>query len=83
MISPDTQKSNNIVYAGELQQSTLSTYEITYSALVSRGQTSNIQKYWVWNTSGTELWNTSGTELFREAMQVLPQLTTFVCGSSF
>ena len=45
-------------------------FNILGETLVSRSQTGNIQKYWVWHTSGTEL--------FREAMQVLPQLTTFL-----
>ena len=41
--------------------------------VVSHGQTGNIQKYWVWHTSGTEL--------FHEAIQVLPQLTMFLSNS--
>jgi len=43
--------------------------------LVSHGQTSNIQKYWVWHTSSIEL--------FRDALQVLLQLVTFLSNSSF
>jgi len=47
---------------------------VTDALLVSCGQTGNIQKYWVWHTSSTEL--------FCEAMQVLMQLTTFLSNSS-